>query len=217
MMLAVVTTRPAMAQAPDIITTSGVGTSVDPVRATLDVTVGSASPDCVPRKVILINGRFQPMLRLTQGDWVEVRLLPHAAEQQPALLGAGGGIAEHSNNITHLYVSCRRRSLCATASQRIGPAQAMAYQYTGMALACATSRGMTAPATLHSAPSLAGAPSHTASRHGALRAALSRRAHAQLLSAAFDLMDCTGDIPYLQLTCRLKRCQALTCTMITHR
>jgi len=158
-----------------VVFTSGTGTAADPVRATLDVTVGSASPDCVPRKVILINGRFQPMLRLTQGDWVEVRLLPHAAEQQPALLGAGGGIAEHSNNITHLYVSCRRRSLCATTSQRIGPAQAMAYQYTGMALACATSRGMTAPATLHSAPSLAGAPSHTASRHGALHAALSRR------------------------------------------
>jgi hypothetical protein len=106
MMLAVVTTRPAMAQAPDIITTSGVGTSVDPVRATLDVTVGSASPDCVPEKVILINGRFQPMLRLTQGDWVEVRLLPHVAEQQPALLGAGGAIAD-SRATTQRTCLCR--------------------------------------------------------------------------------------------------------------
>ncbi len=89
-----------------VVFTSGTGTAADPVRATLDVTVGSASPDCVPRKVILINGRFQPMLRLTQGDWVEVRLLPHVAEQQPALLGAGGAIAD-SRATTQRTCLCR--------------------------------------------------------------------------------------------------------------
>jgi hypothetical protein len=39
----------------------------------LQVTVGTRSPDCVSRKVILINGEFQPRLTFTQGDWVEVR------------------------------------------------------------------------------------------------------------------------------------------------
>jgi hypothetical protein len=41
----------------------------------LQVTVGTKAPDCVERKVILINGQFQPRLTFTQGDWVEVRKL----------------------------------------------------------------------------------------------------------------------------------------------
>lgn len=45
----------------------------NPKHYTLDVTVGERSPDCVPRKVVLINGEFQPALVLTQGDYVEVR------------------------------------------------------------------------------------------------------------------------------------------------
>lgn len=44
----------------------------NPRRYTLDVTVGDRAPDCVSRKVILVNGEFQPSLTLTQGDWVEV-------------------------------------------------------------------------------------------------------------------------------------------------
>ncbi|KAF6252742.1 hypothetical protein COO60DRAFT_502544 [Scenedesmus sp. NREL 46B-D3] len=44
----------------------------NPRRYTLDVTVGTRAPDCVTRKVILINGQFQPRLTFTQGDWVEV-------------------------------------------------------------------------------------------------------------------------------------------------
>jgi hypothetical protein len=45
----------------------------NPKHYTLDVTVGERSPDCVSRKVILINGEFQPALIFTQGDYVEVR------------------------------------------------------------------------------------------------------------------------------------------------
>jgi hypothetical protein len=45
----------------------------NPKHYTLDVTVGERSPDCVSRKVVLINGEFQPPLVLTQGDYVEVR------------------------------------------------------------------------------------------------------------------------------------------------
>lgn len=45
----------------------------NPKQYTLDVTVGERSPDCVSRKVVLINGEFQPALVLTQGDYVEVR------------------------------------------------------------------------------------------------------------------------------------------------
>lgn len=52
---------------------STAGSSPDNPRSyTLDVTVGERSPDCVSRKVILINGEFQPTLTFTQGDWVEV-------------------------------------------------------------------------------------------------------------------------------------------------
>lgn len=51
---------------------SAVGTDKKPRRYKLEVTIGNRSPDCVNRKVILINGRFQPRLVLTQGDWVEV-------------------------------------------------------------------------------------------------------------------------------------------------
>jgi hypothetical protein len=39
----------------------------------LQVTVGTRAPDCVARKVLLINGQFQPRFTFTQGDWVEVR------------------------------------------------------------------------------------------------------------------------------------------------
>lgn len=45
----------------------------NPRRYTLDVTVAERAPDCVSRKVLLVNGEFQPTLELTQGDWVEVR------------------------------------------------------------------------------------------------------------------------------------------------
>jgi hypothetical protein len=61
------------------------GSSPDnPRRYTLDVTVGERAPDCVSRKVILINGEFQPSLTFTQGDWVEVR----AAALAPASLAS---------------------------------------------------------------------------------------------------------------------------------
>lgn len=55
------------------LTASGtVGTFSNPKQYTLTVTVGTRSPDCVSRKVILINGQFQPILRFTQGQWVAV-------------------------------------------------------------------------------------------------------------------------------------------------
>jgi len=49
----------------------------NPRRYTLDVTVAERAPDCVSRKVLLVNGEFQPTLQLTQGDWVEVRQGSH--------------------------------------------------------------------------------------------------------------------------------------------
>lgn len=61
------------------------GSSPDnPRRYTLDVTVGERAPDCVSRKVILINGEFQPTLTFTQGDWVEVRAAAALAQQPQA-------------------------------------------------------------------------------------------------------------------------------------
>lgn len=42
-------------------------------KYTLNVTTGSASPDCFTRRVILINGKFMPTLEVAQGDWLEVR------------------------------------------------------------------------------------------------------------------------------------------------
>lgn len=46
--------------------------AANPRKYTLDVTVGTKSPDCVSRKVILVNSVFQPTFTFTQGEYVEV-------------------------------------------------------------------------------------------------------------------------------------------------
>lgn len=52
------------------------GSSPDnPFRYTLVITAGTKSLDCVSRKVILINGLYQPTLTFTQGHWVEVNVI----------------------------------------------------------------------------------------------------------------------------------------------
>jgi hypothetical protein len=45
----------------------------NPRSQVFTITVGTASPDCYPRKVILVNLQFQPTIELTQGEWVNVR------------------------------------------------------------------------------------------------------------------------------------------------
>lgn len=50
-----------------------VGTKENPRKYTLNVKAGNSAPDCVSRRVILVNGKFQPALEMTQGEWVEVR------------------------------------------------------------------------------------------------------------------------------------------------
>lgn len=54
----------------------GDGSSSKPRKYKLVVTAGNKAPDCVNRKVILVNGDFQPRLTFTQGDWVEVSSWP---------------------------------------------------------------------------------------------------------------------------------------------
>jgi L-ascorbate oxidase len=51
---------------------TGDGSIKNPKKYKLDVAVGNGAPDCVSRKVILVNGEFEPRLVFTQGDWVEV-------------------------------------------------------------------------------------------------------------------------------------------------
>jgi hypothetical protein len=42
------------------------------IKYTLDVQPGQLAPDCFSRPVILVNGHFQPTIRVTQGDLLEV-------------------------------------------------------------------------------------------------------------------------------------------------
>eukprot|EP00882_Tetradesmus_deserticola_P032525 GHRQ01036966.1.p1 GENE.GHRQ01036966.1~~GHRQ01036966.1.p1 ORF type:complete len:208 (+),score=41.28 GHRQ01036966.1:131-754(+) len=64
----------------------------NPQRYTLDVTVGTRAPDCVSRKVILINGEFQPKLTFMQGDWVEVTVVNNIPADWPSV---SSGITVH--------------------------------------------------------------------------------------------------------------------------
>lgn len=57
----------------------------NPKRYILDVTVGTRAPDCVARKVILINNNFQPRLTFTQGDWVEVAVVNKLPADWPSV------------------------------------------------------------------------------------------------------------------------------------
>eukprot|EP00877_Chromochloris_zofingiensis_P002265 jgi/Chrzof1/12039/Cz06g19030.t1 len=52
-------------------------------KYTLNVTTGSASPDCFTRRVILINGKFMPTLEVAQGDWLEVKVLNNLPPNYP--------------------------------------------------------------------------------------------------------------------------------------
>lgn len=47
-------------------------TRSNPKRYVMDVTSGTAAPDCLQKRVILVNGQFQPLITFVQGDWVEV-------------------------------------------------------------------------------------------------------------------------------------------------
>lgn len=62
--------------------TGGDGSMNKPRQYKLDVTVGNGAPDCVNRKVILVNGEFEPRLVFAQGDWVEVSICSTALLSQ---------------------------------------------------------------------------------------------------------------------------------------
>jgi hypothetical protein len=85
------------------------GSSPDnPRRYTLDVTVSERAPDCVSRKVILINGEFQPTLTFTQGDWVEVRICSTCTgmcgQHCPTTAAALRGCSKHRSKCCQQHV-----------------------------------------------------------------------------------------------------------------
>eukprot|EP00878_Enallax_costatus_P033800 GHUV01037365.1.p1 GENE.GHUV01037365.1~~GHUV01037365.1.p1 ORF type:complete len:432 (+),score=88.08 GHUV01037365.1:181-1476(+) len=70
----------------------GLGSISQAKKYKLDVTVGSGAPDCVNRKVILVNGEFQPRLIFTQGDWVEVTVTNNLPADWPEV---SNGVSIH--------------------------------------------------------------------------------------------------------------------------
>lgn len=48
------------------------------IEHTWHVTVGSQAPDCFQRDVLLVNGEFQPLLEVVQGEILKVDSIPDA-------------------------------------------------------------------------------------------------------------------------------------------
>ncbi|KAF8065871.1 L-ascorbate oxidase [Scenedesmus sp. PABB004] len=58
----------------------------------MDVTAGTLAPDCVSRKVVLVNGEFQPQITLVQGEWVAMTVKNNLPADWPSI---SSGITIH--------------------------------------------------------------------------------------------------------------------------